>query len=59
MYLKTFFNWIEAKKQTLFFDVMQHYVLFQGSTKALRKQAHRGIRKICNFNGHSASRGDG
>jgi hypothetical protein len=29
MYLKTFSNWIEAKKQTLFFDVMQHYALFQ------------------------------
>jgi hypothetical protein len=58
MYLKTFFNWIEVKKQTLFFDVMQHYVLFQGSTKALRKQAHPGNREICNFNQDSASRED-
>jgi hypothetical protein len=56
MYLKTFFNWIEAKNQTLFFDLMQHYALFQGSIKALHKQAHTGIGKICNFNGHSASR---
>jgi hypothetical protein len=58
MYLKTFFNWIEVKKQTLFFDVMQYYALFQRSTKALHKQAHIGTEKICNFNGHSASRGD-
>jgi hypothetical protein len=47
-----------VKKQTLFFDVMQHYVLFQGSTKALRKQAHPGNREICNFNQDSASRED-
>jgi hypothetical protein len=27
--LKDVFYWIEVKKQTLFFDVMQHYVIFQ------------------------------
>jgi hypothetical protein len=27
--LKDVFYWIEVKKQTLFFDVMQHYVFFQ------------------------------
>jgi uncharacterized protein with WD repeat len=56
--LKDVFYWIEVKKKTVFFDVMQHYALFQGSTKTLRKQAHSGIGKICNFNGHSASRED-
>jgi len=45
-----------VKKKTVFFDVMQHYALFQGSTKALRKQAHIGTEKICNFNQDSASR---
>jgi len=29
MYLKTFFYWIEVKKQTLFFDVMQLFVFFR------------------------------
>jgi len=56
--LNAVFYWIEVKKQTLFFDVMQHYALFQGSINAIHKQAHSGIGKICNFNGHSASRGD-
>jgi len=40
----------------LFADAKQLFASFQGSKKALRKQAHCGFRKICNFNGHSASR---
>jgi len=31
--LKDVFNWIEVKKQTLFFDVMQHFVLTQVQQK--------------------------
>jgi hypothetical protein len=56
--LKDVFFWIEVKKQTLFFDVKQLFATFQGSTKTLRKQAHCGIREICNFNQYSASRED-
>jgi hypothetical protein len=58
MYLKTFFCWTEVKKQTLFIDVKQLFAFLQGSTKTLRKQAHCGTEKNCNFNGHSPSRDD-
>jgi len=56
--LKAVFYWIEVKNRQLFFDVILFFVLIHVQQKLLRKQAHCGVRKICNFNQDSASRED-